>query len=195
MPKVWTTRTISLHGCRSGGLRLPGEREWSWSWQSLSKECFCEWLSFTWCSVMEICRWYNGIRGCPQKATYLQGGNIFARSNSDAIDCYWSELYELLCLSFELPSGHLLLVCGVYHPPQPTYRPSDFLQCLVHLVTLGARDFSSAVSGFCQVFIVTRANTENSDRTREKPLVPRVSFSRQCFRSTPWFDHCFGRWY
>ena len=61
------------------------------------------------------------------------------------------------------------------------------------LLTLGARDFCSAVSGFCQVFIVTRAksgfscglglrpkmcrpsaNTENSRRTREKPLVPRV---------------------
>ena len=59
--------------------------------------------------------------------------------------------------------------------------------------TLGARDFSSAVSGFCQVFIVTRAksfsrgfglrpkmcrpsaNTENYRRTREKPLVPRVA--------------------
>ena len=41
--------------------------------------------------------------------------------------------------------------------------------------TLGARDFSSAVSGFCQVFIVTR-NTENSRRTREKPLVPRVPY-------------------
>ena len=66
--------------------------------------------------------------------------------------------------------------------------------------TLGARDFSSAVSGFCQVFIVTRAksfsrgfaarsfglrpktcrpsaNTETSRRTREKPLVPRVMLS------------------
>ena len=41
-------------------------------------------------------------------------------------------------------------------------------------ITLGARDFSSAVSGFCQVFIVPSANTENSRRTREKPLVPRV---------------------
>ena len=56
--------------------------------------------------------------------------------------------------------------------------------------TLGARDFSSSVSGFCQVFILTRfaacgfglrpkmcrpsANTENSRRTREEPLVPRV---------------------
>lgn len=74
---------------------------------------------------------------------------IFARSNLDVIDCYRSELYELLCLTFKLPSGHLPLVCGVYHPPQPTYRPSDFLQ------------------------------------------IP-CSFSGQCFRSTPWIDHCFG---
>ena len=60
--------------------------------------------------------------------------------------------------------------------------------------TLGARDFSSAVSCFCQVFIVTRAffrgfglrpkmcrpsaNTENSRRTREKPLVPSVGYER-----------------
>ena len=68
--------------------------------------------------------------------------------------------------------------------------------------TLGARDFSSAVSGFCQVFIVTRAkrffsrlrpsaNTENSRRTREKPLVPRVCvilsnfFEEQCSQSHP----------
>ena len=44
---------------------------------------------------------------------------------------------------------------------------------------MGARDFSSAVSGFCQVFIVTSsasANTENSLRTRKKPPVPRVVF-------------------
>ena len=54
-------------------------------------------------------------------------------------------------------------------------------QWLIQESTLGARDFSSAVSGFCQVFIVTRrswlrssANTEYSRRTREKPLVPRV---------------------
>ena len=59
---------------------------------------------------------------------------IFARSSLNVIGCYRSELYEFLCLTFKLPSGHLLLVCGVYHPPQPTYRPSDFLQYLVYLV-------------------------------------------------------------
>ena len=38
--------------------------------------------------------------------------------------------------------------------------------------------FSSAVSGFCQVFfsrLRPSANTENFRRTREKPLVPRVA--------------------
>ena len=70
-------------------------------------------------------------------------------------------------------------------------------------LTLGARDFSSAVSGFCQVFIVTRAksfatcglglrpkmcrpsaNPENSHRTRKKPLVPRV------LRASSWKNVC-----
>ena len=39
--------------------------------------------------------------------------------------------------------------------------------------TLGARGVSSEGSGFCQVFM-SSANTENSRRMREKPLVPRV---------------------
>ena len=57
------------------------------------------------------------------------------------------------------------------------------------MITLGARDFSSAVSGFYQVFSRScaargfglrpkmsrpSANTEDSRRTREKPVVPRV---------------------
>ena len=62
--------------------------------------------------------------------------------------------------------------------------------------TLGGRDFSGAVSCFCQVFMVTRfaargfglrpkmcralADTENSRRTRGKPLVPREIWARNC---------------
>ena len=39
--------------------------------------------------------------------------------------------------------------------------PTEGTGCgwLAELTTLGARDFSSAVSGFCQVFIVTRAKS------------------------------------
>ena len=53
------------------------------------------------------------------------------------------------------------------------------------LRTMGARDFSSAVSGFAALGFGLRpktcrpsANTENSRRTREKPLVPRVFAKR-----------------
>ena len=60
---------------------------------------------------------------------------------------------------------------------------------LVAYITLGARDFSSAFSGFCQVFsrgfglrpkmCRPSANTENSRRTREKPLIPSVVIHRK----------------
>ena len=91
------------------------------------------------------------------------------------------------------------------------FRSSHHLQLMFHsfhgLSTLGARDFSSAVSGFCQVFIVTlysdfaarglglqcraednyvslhSANTKNSRRAQEKPLVPRVRIK---MNSTNW---------
>ena len=66
-------------------------------------------------------------------------------------------------------------------------------QCTSIFYFLGARDFSSAVSAFCQVFIAARgfglrppkmcrpsANTENSRCRRVKPLVPRVVFKRLC---------------
>ena len=77
-----------------------------------------------------------------------------------------------------------------------TAMPYEKLANIEIQCTLGARDFSSAVSGFCQVFIVTRAKSfsrgfakrgfdlrpklcrpsaDKSRRTREKPLVPRVN--------------------
>ena len=47
------------------------------------------------------------------------------------------------------------------------------LVSLILIRTLGARDFSSAVSGF---WLRPSANTENSRCTREKPLIPRVTY-------------------
>ena len=41
--------------------------------------------------------------------------------------------------------------------------------------TLGARDFSSAVSGFCQVFIVTRAFFSRLRRSKLRPTAEDVS--------------------
>ena len=59
---------------------------------------------------------------------------IYARSNLNIIDVYRSKLYELLYVILKLPSGHLLLTCGIYHPPKLTYQPADFLQYLTHLM-------------------------------------------------------------
>lgn len=39
-----------------------------------------------------------------------------------------------MCLTLRLPSGHLLLVCGIYHPPKPAYRPVEFLQYVVNFM-------------------------------------------------------------
>jgi hypothetical protein len=55
---------------------------------------------------------------------------IYVRENLDVVDIYKSELYELICLTLRLPSGHMLLVCGVYHPPRPTYPSNELMQYL-----------------------------------------------------------------
>ena len=84
----------------------------------------------------------------------------------------------ILCPAAHPRIGHIR-----EYPPPP--RPG-----LVFPSTLGARDFSSAVSGFCQVFIVTRRSwlrseygrrcvglrptPKNSRSTREKALVPAL---------------------
>ena len=58
---------------------------------------------------------------------------------------------------------------------------------------VGARDFSSVVFGFCLVFnseprgkrpkmCRLSANAENSRRTQEKPLVPRVVMGQLSFK-------------
>ena len=49
---------------------------------------------------------------------------------------------------------------------------TEFSIVLLFYRAVGARDFSSAVSGFCMCR--PSANTENSRRTRVKPLLPRV---------------------
>ena len=92
----------------------------------------------------------------------------------------WVQLYGVICNL--QPVRKIIYMCVVnvgqmfsrIHTEEGIY----FLMGII-LSCLGARDLSSAVSGFCQVCIVTRgfgrsANTENSHRTREKPLVPRV---------------------
>ena len=53
-------------------------------------------------------------------------------------------------------------------------KPGDSLS-IVYIITLGSRDFSSAVSGFCQVFIVTRAFFSRLRRSWFRPTAEDVS--------------------
>ena len=66
----------------------------------------------------------------------------------------------------------------------PHHLEDDFVLiiCLwwfIYQITLGARDFSSAVSGLCQVFIVTRAKSE--------VFLAALAYGRRCvdLRPTP----------
>ena len=86
--------------------------------------------------------------------------------------------------------------------PAKTDRKMGHFEQSKDKLTLGVRDFCSTVSGFCQVFIVTRAksfsrgfaargfglrlemcqplaNTKNLCCTREKPLVPNVGQAKR----------------
>ena len=58
---------------------------------------------------------------------------IYVRSNLDVIDVYRSKLYELICLTLRLPSGHRMLVCGVYHPPKYKYKELDSMSYIIEL--------------------------------------------------------------
>ena len=59
---------------------------------------------------------------------------IYVRKNLDIVDVYRSSLYELIYLVVRLPSGHMLVVCGFYHPPRPTYQVKDLMIYLVDLM-------------------------------------------------------------
>ena len=59
---------------------------------------------------------------------------IYVRKNLDIVDVYRSSLYELIYLVVRLPSGHMLVVCGFYHPPRPTYQFKDLMIYLVDLM-------------------------------------------------------------
>ena len=58
------------------------------------------------------------------------GVAIYARSNIKVTGIIRSEKFESLCLHIDLPSGHKMLMCGVYHPPRTTYTDAEFIDYL-----------------------------------------------------------------
>ena len=82
------------------------------------------------------------------KATY-QGRYTLRDSDGDALSMTAMEkVADLLLEIMEVQTCYSLL-------PPARVEPYQIPQCGSTNFTLGARDFSSAVSGFCQVFIVT----------------------------------------
>lgn len=62
------------------------------------------------------------------------GVAIYLRHNIKVLEIYRSSLHELIYLTLLLPSGHHMLVCGLYHPPKPNYQACDLMNYLVGYV-------------------------------------------------------------
>ena len=63
-----------------------------------------------------------------------EGVAIYARDNIIVKRVQRSEVYETISLEIELPSGHQLLFCGIYHPPKPKYPETEFIDYLTDTV-------------------------------------------------------------
>ena len=55
------------------------------------------------------------------------GVAIYVRNNIRVLSVIRSELYECVSLIIELPSGHKMLMCGIYHPPTTNYMESELI--------------------------------------------------------------------
>ena len=72
--------------------------------------------------------WYDLDRG-------KNGGvAIYVRKNLKVLDIYRARLYELICLTLLLPSGHHLLICGIYNLPKHTYKEAYLMNYLIVLL-------------------------------------------------------------
>lgn len=72
------------------------------------------------------CVIYRQDRGWAKLDKRKKGGiAVCVRNNMKVLDIYHSKLYELICLTLLLPSGHCMLICGLYNPPKHSYCDQD----------------------------------------------------------------------
>lgn len=50
------------------------------------------------------------------------GVSIYIRNNQRIVDVYRSDLDEMICVAILLPSGHRVLISGLYNPPKHNYE-------------------------------------------------------------------------
>ena len=53
------------------------------------------------------------------------GVAVYVRDSLKVLDVYRSNLYEFVALTVLLPSYHIMLICGLYNPPNYSYRDID----------------------------------------------------------------------
>ena len=58
---------------------------------------------------------------------------IYVRKNLKVLSIYRSSLYELICVTLLLPSGHRFLICGFYNPPKHEYFEQDLIDYIISL--------------------------------------------------------------
>ena len=59
------------------------------------------------------------------------GVAVYVKKNLSVVDVYLSRLYEVICITLCLPTGHRFLVCGIYHPPKHSYAENDLMNYLI----------------------------------------------------------------
>ncbi len=78
---------------------------------------------------------YRRDRNWANNDSRCKGGVAVYLGNSITVtDVYRSNLYELICITLILPSGHHMLICGLYHPPKPNYKERELIDYLINIV-------------------------------------------------------------
>ena len=77
---------------------------------------------------------YRRDRNCFDNDKRQRGGvAIYTRNNIKVTNITRSERFECISLNIELPSGHKMLMCGVYHPPKTTYMEVELIDYLTNI--------------------------------------------------------------
>ena len=62
------------------------------------------------------------------------GVAIYIRNNLHVVDVYRSDLYEMICVTILLPSGHRMLISALYNPPKHNYQECDLMSHIINFL-------------------------------------------------------------
>ena len=75
---------------------------------------------------------YRRDRNCSGLDMRNKGGvAVYVKKNLSVVDGYLSRLYEVICITLCLPTGHRFSVCGIYDPPKHSYTENDLMNYLI----------------------------------------------------------------